>query len=141
MAAGRSRAKSANLFEDVNWHPPERRFWITEDMIKRGKKGAPQPWFSTHTVATVFIGRSAAWLRVRMRQSEEWPESELVLDGKPLDIHRSPTGDRQFSLLDIERTAHSLRESNSIDEERFTCMIMQVTWCARQNGMLGNEGL
>jgi hypothetical protein len=141
MAGGRARTKTANIFEDVNWHAPERRFWLSEDMIPRGKNGASRPWFSTHTVATVFIGRSAAWLRVRMRQSEEWPDSELVLDGVPLDVHRSPTGDRQFSLADIEKTAHALRESGSIDEERFICMIEAVTWVARQYSLLGNEGL
>jgi hypothetical protein len=139
--AGRARAKAANPFEDVQWHPPARRFWLTEEMIVRGKNGASRPWYSTHTVATVFIGRSAAWLRVRMRQTEEYQESELVLDGVPLDIHRSPTGDRQFSLRDIEMTAHALRESGSIDEARFICMIEMVAWCARQNGLLGNEGL
>jgi hypothetical protein len=127
----------------VQWHPPGRRFWITEEMIAtgRGKNGEPRPWFSTHTVATVFLGRSAAWLRVRMRQSEEYPNSELILDGVPLDIHRSATGDRQFSLRDIEMTAHALRESGSIDDERFICMIELVTWVARQYGLLGDEGL
>jgi hypothetical protein len=136
------RAKTGeNPFENVQWHPPEREFWITDDMIVRGKRGEPKPWYSTHTVATVFIGRSAAWLRVRMRQSEAFPDSELVLDGKPLDIHRSPTGDRQFSLADIEKTAHALRNSGSIDDGRFICMIMMVVWCARQNGLLEGEGL
>jgi hypothetical protein len=110
-------------------------------MIARGKKGEPSPWFSTHTVATVFIGRSAAWLRVRMRQSEQFPDSELVLDGEPLAIHRSQTGDRQFSLADIEKTAHALRENGSIDDERFVIMIMLVVWEARQHGLLGDEGL
>ena len=139
--AARTKSGAESPFQDVQWHPPERRFWLSEDMITRGKKGESKPWYSTHTVATVFIGRSAAWLRVRMRQSEEWPESELVLDGKPLDIHRSPTGDRQFSLRDIEMTAHALHESGSIDESRFICMIEMVIWCARQNGMLWTEGL
>jgi hypothetical protein len=138
--AGKSNALD-DPFERVQWHPPGRRFWITDEMVQASKEGTPKPWFSTHTVATVFIGRSAAWLRVRMRQSEEFPDSELVLDGQLLDIHRSPTGDRQFSLADIEQTAHALRESGSIDDRRFICMIMQVVWCARQNGLLGDEGL
>jgi hypothetical protein len=126
----------------VQWHPPGRRFWITEEMIEaRGRKGEPVPWFSTHTVATVFIGRSAAWLRVRMRTSDDFPYSELVLDGQPIEVHRSQTGDRQFSLRDIEMTAHALRDTGSIDDDRFTCMIMMVVWCARQNGLLGDEGL
>lgn len=128
-------------FGRVQWHPPGRRFWITDDLLKTGKGGAPQPWYSTHTVATNYIGRSAAWLRVRMRQSEEYPDSQLVLDGKPLDIHRSPTGDRQFSLADIEKTAYALREADAIDEHRFVCMIMLVVWEARQYGLLGDEGL
>lgn len=130
-----------SLFSNVQWHAPGREFWITDEMITRGKKGEPKPWYSTHTVATVFIGRSAAWLRVRMRTSEEHPESELVLNGKALDIHRSPTGDRQFSLADIEKTAHALYNSGAIDEDRFVCMIELVIWSARQNGMLDGEGL
>jgi hypothetical protein len=142
MPPGRTARARANLYERVQWHPPGRRFWITDAMMTTtGKRGEPRPWFSTHTVATVFIGRSAAWLRVRMRSTEEFRDSELVLDGVPLDIHRSATGDRQFSLADIERTAHALRESGSIDDERFICMIMQVVWVARQYGLLGDEGL
>ena len=135
MAAARA-VKARGLYEDVQWHPPGRRFWLTDDMIVVKDDGTPKPWFSTHTVATVFIGRSAAWLRVRMRSTEEFRDSELVLDGKPLDIHRSATGDRQFSLADIEKTAHALYGTGSIDENRFVCMIMQVVWCARQNGLL-----
>jgi hypothetical protein len=131
--------KEPDLYHSVQWHPPGREFWITPDMIVVGKKGESKPWFSTHTVATVFIGRSAAWLRVRMRTSDDWPDSELVLDGTwkgMYDIHRSATGDRQFSLRDIELTAHALRRSGSIDEDRFVCMIMSVVWCARQYGLL-----
>lgn len=137
------RTNTEEPFTRVQWHPPGRESWITDDMLaERGKKSEPKPWFSTHTVATVFIGRSAAWLRVRMRQSEDYPESELVDEnGVPLDIHRSPTGDRQFSLADIERTAYALRRSESIDEKRFICMIKMVVWCARQNAVLGDEGL
>lgn len=136
------RTSTDDPFTLVQWHPPGREFWITGDMIERGRKGEPKPWFSTHTVATVFIGRSAAWLRVRMRQSEDYPDSELIDEhGVPLDIHRSPTGDRQFSLADIEKTAYALRRSASIDEKRFVCMIMLVVWCARQNAVLGDEGL
>lgn len=122
-------------YAQENWHPPGRRFWVTEEMITRGKKDEPKPWYSTHTVATVFIGRSAAWLRVKMRQSDEFPHSQLILDGVALDIHRSPTGDRQFSLADIERTAHALHEGGAIDDKRFACMIMMVVWSARQNGL------
>jgi hypothetical protein len=140
MPAGRARARSGR-FEQVQWHPPGRRFWITEEMITRGRKGEPSPWFSTHTVATVFIGRSAAWLRVRMRTSDDFPYSELVLDGVPIEVHRSQTGDRQFSLRDIEMTAHALRETGSIDDDRFVCMVEMVVWCARQAGLLGDEGL
>jgi hypothetical protein len=138
--AGRT-TEQEDPFARVQWHPPGREFWITDEMAQV-KEGSPRPWFSTHTVATVFIGRSAAWLRVRMRQSEDWPDSELIdASGVPLDIHRSPTGDRQFSLADIEQTAYALRRSGSIDERRFICMIEMVVWCARQCGLLGDEGL
>lgn len=136
--AGRANAPE-EPFDQVNWHPPGRRFWVTEEMLGEGKKGEPKPWFSTHTVATTFIGRSAAWLRVKMRQSDEYPDSQLVLDGKALDIHRSATGDRQFSLRDIEMTAHALHESGAIDDHRFVCMIMLVVWEARQNNMPVDE--
>lgn len=122
--------------------PPgrHRRFWITDDMVAADGNGAPKPWFSTHTVATVFLGRSPAWLRVRMRQSEDYPQSMLVLDGKPIEIHRSSSDDRQFSLADIERTAHALYEAGQINAERFSCTIMMILWCARQHGLFTWEG-
>ena len=74
-----------------------------------------------------------------MRQSEDYPDSMLVLDGRPLEIHRSATGDRQFSLADIERTAHALHENGAIDDHRFECMIMLALWSARQNNMPVDE--
>jgi hypothetical protein len=136
----------SKLDEAENWRetagivPPDgRRFWITEDMITRDKNGAPNPWFGTHTVASVFFGRSAAWLRVRMRPVEgEWPDSQLVLDGKPLEIFRSRGNDRQFSLLDIERAAHALLEngSGSLDRYRFALTIQAVVIAARQRHIL-----
>lgn len=119
--------------------PPGRRFWITDEMAPGDRAGAPKPWFSTHTVATVFLGRSPAWLRVRMRKSEEYPQSMLVLDGKPIDIHRSSSDDRQFSLADIERTVHALYLLGDITEERFAGAIMMVLWCARQHGLFKEE--
>ena len=140
--AGRTRTADGSLYSDVQWHPPRRDFWITPEMITRGKKGEPKPGYSTNSVALMFIGRSAAWLRVRMRQSERFPDSELVLDDwSGDDIHRSPTGDRQFSLADIEKTAHALHNSGSIDDDRFVIMIMIVVWEARLHGLLTDEGL
>jgi hypothetical protein len=117
--------------------PPDgRRFWISEDMIERGDDGAPTPWFGTHTVASVFFGRSAAWLRVRMRPTPDWPHSQLVLDGRPLEIFRSGSRDRQFSLLDIEQAAHALLQTGSLDRYRFAATIQVVVWAARQRRML-----
>jgi hypothetical protein len=117
--------------------PPDgRRFWITEDMVTYDPGGKPSPWYGTHTVAEVFFGRSAAWLRVRMRPTDEWPDSHLTLDGQPLGIFRSESGDRQFSLLDIERTAHALFEKGSLDRYRFAVTIKSVTWAARQRRWL-----
>lgn len=117
--------------------PPDgRRFWITEDMITRDEHGAPDPWYSTNTVASLFFGRSAAWLRVRMRQDDEWPQSQLVLDGQPIEIYRSTSQDRQFSLLNIERAAHALLANGSLDRYRFACTIQMVIWAARQRRIL-----
>ena len=121
--------------------PPDgRRFWITEDMIGRDARGAPEPWFGTHAVATVFFGRSAAWLRVRMRPdpAKGWPDSQLVLDGQPLSVYRSGSQDRQFSLLDIERIAHALltNGSGSLDRYRFAGAVKVVVAVARQHRVL-----
>jgi hypothetical protein len=79
-----------------------------------------QPWFSTNTVATVFFGRSAAWLRKCMR-GQGFPE-----------ISRTAAGDRQFSLDDIAKAAYTLRLSGGIDDEQLADAIQMTEACARQ---------
>jgi hypothetical protein len=119
--------------------PPDRRFWITGDMLAFTRTGSPRPWFNTHTVATVFLGYSAAWLRQRMRASDDYPLSMLVLDGQPVSIHRSKSDDRQFSLAAIERSAHALYEAGQLTDDRFAAAVMMVLWCARQYGILAAD--
>ena len=68
-----------------------------------------EPWFSTDTVAKVFLGRSSAWLRKHMRN--------LAGYGFP-DITRSEKGDRRFSLDEIEKLASALRAADAISDER-----------------------
>lgn len=116
--------------------PPDRRFWIAGEMIPVRENGSPRLWFSTSTVANVFLGRSPAWLRLRMRPGPDHPHGMLTLEGKPIGIHRTEFGDRQFSLADIERCAHALYLLGEIDAERFATAIMMVLWCARQRGVL-----
>lgn len=115
--------------------PPDgRRFWITA--LRHDEEGVPRPTFSTSVVATAFFGRSSAWLRVRMRPSPEHPHGELVLDGKPLDIRRSDADDRQFSLQDIEMSAHALHQNGAIDVKRLSAVLAMTAACAVAYGMM-----
>lgn len=113
----------------------DEKYWIKADALRHDDQGRPKPFFSTSNVA-MFFGRSPAWFRVRMRPSEEFPHGELVLGGKPIDIRRSSAEDRQFSLMDIERSAHALLASKAITRDRFACAITMVVACAVSNGMI-----
>jgi hypothetical protein len=116
--------------------PGGARFWISEEKLRYTETGDPRPAFSTAVVATAFFGRSSAWLRVKMRPSESCPYGELVLDGKPLEIRRSDADDRRFSLLDIERAAHALRQVGAIDDKRLSAVLASVVACAVAYSMM-----
>jgi hypothetical protein len=138
MTADHAAGVARNWLGAANLLPPDgRRFWLLSYMVGHDEKtGEPKPSFGTNTVAVVFFGRSAAWLRVRLRPSADYPHSRLALDGRPLQVYLSRSKDRKFSLLDIERAAHALIADGSLDQDRFTCTMALVIWCARQWKML-----
>lgn len=93
-------------------HPPDRRFWVTSDMIPLDRHGLPEPNFTVHETAKLFFGKSSSWLRLRMRRTDDYPASWLVLDGVPMEIRRKDPDDpgsaRLFVLSDIEPMARSM---------------------------------
>lgn len=115
--------------------PPSGRFWLDAEAVSR-RPGRKPPAFSTSVVAGVFFGRSAAWLRVKMRPHENSPSGNLVLDGKPLIIGRSDSDDRQFTLVDIERVAHALYQQGGITRDRLASALATVIACAVSHGIL-----
>jgi hypothetical protein len=82
-----------------------------------------EPWFSTDTVAKVFLGRSSAWLRKHMRNLDRY--------GFP-DITRSDKGDRRFSLEEIEKLARALRAADAINDERLAVATEIIALVRRQ---------
>jgi hypothetical protein len=110
--------------------PPSGRFWLHAEDFRRGRDGKIKPSFSTSVVATAFFGRSAAWMRKAMRPDADRPAGSLILDGRPFSVARSEADDRKFSLVDIERVAHALRQQDVIDDARLAAAVASVVSCA-----------
>jgi hypothetical protein len=115
--------------------PPDRRFWVTDDMIPRDREELPYPRFNVIQTATIFFAKSDSWLRMLMR------EGQFILDGAPLEFRRIPTGNprgdpRYFTLADIEQMAYALAQQGRINEHTLTCAIQLVKWEARAHGIL-----
>ena len=102
-------------------HPPDRRFWVQPDMIPLDRKGLPSPAFTVHETARLYFGMSSSWLRVKMRRTDRYPLSQLVLDSQPMEIRRKypdkAESARLFVLSDIEPMAFSLRDFEAEETE------------------------
>jgi hypothetical protein len=112
--------------------PPDRRFWVTPDMIPLDRFDLPVPRWNVIQTASFFFARSNSWLRALMRNDV------FILDGKPLVFHRIQRGAEQgkgdpryFSLADIEMMAYALAQQGSINENQFVCAVQIVKWVAR----------
>jgi hypothetical protein len=88
-------------------------FMVTEQMIdERNWERGQAPFFRVDTVAKVFFGMSASWLRLKLKADKEHPDTWFVHQGKRMDFRRSDPdrtdSARVFTLADIEPMAWSL---------------------------------
>jgi hypothetical protein len=94
--------------------PAGRDFWT--DFQEDGAL----PIFTINEVAFVFFGRSKLWL---LRQV--W-DGNHFLDGKLIEIPRSPHGKYLLQLAHVERLAHALFSRGNIDLIKFENSLLIV---------------
>jgi hypothetical protein len=106
-----------------------RPFWLTEDMLPLDREGNQKPSFKVAEVASTFFARSPDWLR--------WVSSknDFKINGEPLEIQRTESGSRRYTLVDIERLAHALFQADKIDTRQFVGVINIVRWIAYVHGI------
>lgn len=117
--------------------PPGRRFWLEDKDMPRNRKNAIKPTFRISEVGRFFFARSADWMRwLDGLATVDEPHGVFTLDGKPLQIKRTASGSRVYTLADIERLAHALLEHDKIDGRQFAATIALVKWSAFNYGVL-----
>lgn len=109
--------------------PRGREYWLTNDMMPTTRLGEVKPSFKIAEVAKIFFARSADWLRWLGAQQEK-EGGILELKGKPLEIRRTTSGSRTYTLVDAERIAHALLEHGKIDGTQFVTAINIIRWTA-----------
>jgi hypothetical protein len=121
--------------------PPDgRRFWLSDSMLPEGRRGQIKPTFTITQVAKVFFARSADWLRwLGTKQNAEGGVFEL--DGQALEIKRTESGNRVYTLVDVERLAHALLEHGKIDGVQFTTAINILRLMAYQYKILTDQDM
>ena len=50
----------------------------------------------------------------------------LEYDGTPINIHRTPGGERRFSLDDLQKIAHSLRRLDKMTDRQLRLIILRI---------------
>lgn len=117
----------------VDVAPPDgRRFWLTDEMLPRGRNGKLKTAYRISEMTKFFFGRSPDW----MRWLDGRPEGVFKIDGAELIIKRTEAGSRYFTLADVERLAHALLEHGRIDGQQFISTISLVKWVAFSYGIL-----
>lgn len=102
-------------------HPQGRQYWTTPEMN--------QPTFTTQAVTKVFFGRSTVWLRKAFSQGRI---GDLEIPRREHD----PRNSREFRLYDIERLAHALAASHTIDGQRLERAVQIVRLVAQQHSYI-----
>jgi hypothetical protein len=136
---------TAVVRDDLN--PPDRDYWVYDEMCQTDKFGIPVPNYSVQDAAKVFFARSADWLRWRGRPVHPHkpneacnarcrPDGYFVLDGMKIEEKRTEAGARVYTLADIERMAHALAQNDALDGLTLTKVIMIVKWQARLYGVI-----
>lgn len=127
------------LTMDIN-PPGGRMFWLEDEMLPSGRQGQVKPVFRISEVAKVFFARSADWLRWLGTQHDA-DGGIFELDGRELTIKRTETGNRTYTLVDVERLAHALLQHGRIDGQQFVACINLIRWMAYSYKILKEEDM
>ena len=95
-----------------------RKFYLWDDMFPLDGQGLPTPRFGAQETAKTFFAKGSDWLRWRYHATEGFPDGYFVLDGVLLEPKRTKSGQRYFTLADIERMAHALASNGAIGGEQ-----------------------
>jgi hypothetical protein len=106
-------------------------FFLWDNMFHRTEDGIPIPNYTVQETAKVFFGRGPDWLRWRYRPANNYPDGYFVLKGTILEAKRTESGNRYYTLADIERMAHALVENNAIDGQQLSIILQLILLQAR----------
>jgi hypothetical protein len=106
-------------------------FYLWDDMFPTNETGRPKPSFGAQEAAKIFFGKGADWLRWRYRPATEHPDGYFVLGDKILEPKRTESGQRYYTLADIERMAHALAQNDAIDGRQVMSTIAVALFIAR----------
>lgn len=138
-------------------HVGEQKFYMSDDMFPVQQivdadgtvidEVLPKPIFTVQEVAKFFFGKSSDWMRWRIqpdkppaKASDEekanwvprYPNGMLVLDGEPLPERRTKSNYRYYTLADVEKMAHALKQHNAIDGHTLNTAVSLVKYVAEQ---------
>jgi hypothetical protein len=104
----------------------DREFFMWDNMFTLNENGQPLPAYTVQETAKLFFGKGPDWLRWRYRPANHYPKGYFVLDDVVLEPKRTETGNRYYTLADIERMAHALVENGAIDGAKFSIVLQLV---------------
>lgn len=112
--------------------PGGRKYWLDESMLPLDKLGKVKPTFRIGEVARIFFARSSDWLRLMGQQQS---------DDSVLDVKRTESGSRIYTLVDVEKIAHTLLEAERISMRQFVGAISIIRWMAYSYGILSDQDM
>lgn len=104
----------------------DREFFMWDHMFAQNESGQPLPAYTVQETAKLFFGKGPDWLRWRYRPANHYPQGYFVLDDIVLEPKRTETGNRYYTLADIERMAHALVENGAIDGTKFSIVLQLI---------------
>lgn len=117
-------------------------FMVTEAMIDERDWGRSQiPAYRVSEVATVFFAMSESWLRLKLRDDKDHPNTWFTApDGERIDFRRKDPdksdSERVFLLSDIEPMAWSLHRFGAISAIKLAHVLRVVEAQAVLFGLL-----
>lgn len=89
-----------------------------------------EPTYSVAEVGKFFFAKPASWIR-HLERTERF-----MLDGKPIEIPRTESGRRAYTLPDVEKMAHSLAQQGMLSGEQLLNVLLQIQQAAKVWGYL-----
>lgn len=112
--------------------------WFVEtttiDARGREKKILPKPSYTVAEASKMFFGKTPDWMRWLSKKTDKHPDGFFILDGEPIEEHRTEHNFRYYTLADIEKMAHALAFNGVIDGAKCATIISLVKHSLRLYG-------